>query len=53
MEWIQQHWKDCLDVVAYVVLAASVVAKLTPTTVDDTVVGKLLQVFSLAKAPRP
>lgn len=48
MDWLLANWKDLLDVVAYVVLAASVVAKLTPSVWDDKIVAQILRVLSLA-----
>lgn len=48
MEWFQAHWKDVLDIVAYVVLAFSVVAKLTPNVYDDKVVAAIIRLLSLA-----
>jgi len=48
MGWIMENWKVVLDVVAYVVLAVSLVARLTPWTWDDTVAGFLLRLLSFA-----
>ena len=48
MEWIMDNWKSVLDVVAYVVLGFSVVAKMTKNTWDDNIAGKLLRLLSMA-----
>lgn len=50
MDWVMNHGMDLLNVVAYVVLAASVVAKITPNVYDDKVVSFLLRLLSLAPA---
>lgn len=33
--WVKDNGKDLIDIVAYVVMIASVVVKLTPTLKDD------------------
>lgn len=48
MEWILANWKSVLDIVAYIVLAASLVAKLTPTIWDDKIIAQILRLLSLA-----
>ena len=48
MEWIANHWKEVLDVLAYVVLGASVVSKMTKNVWDDKIVAMLLRILSLA-----
>lgn len=48
MDWVMNHGMDVLNVAAYVVLAFSVIAKLTKATWDDNVVGFLLRLLSLA-----
>lgn len=50
MDWVMEHWKDVLDVAAYVVLAASIVSKMTKNVYDDKVVSALLRILSLAPA---
>ena len=41
MEWLVSNWETILTVSVAVLAAASVVTKLTPTPVDDTVVAFL------------
>lgn len=60
MEWLMNNWKDLLDIVAYVVLIASVVVKLTPTQKDDAIllpiikfIGKYLALDKYGPADRP
>lgn len=40
--WLSEHWKEVADVVAYAIAAASIVVKLTPTTKDDVILGKII-----------
>lgn len=35
MDWIIQNWWDILTTITYIVTAASFIAKLTPSKVDD------------------
>ena len=42
MEWIINHWGDLALIVTGVISVASVIAKLTPTTVDDNILGKFI-----------
>lgn len=35
--WFQAHWADIASTIAYIIAAASVVVKLTPTLKDDNV----------------
>jgi len=60
MEWLTSNWKDLLDIVAYVVLIASVIVKLTPTQKDDALIlpiikfiGKYLALDKYSPAERP
>jgi hypothetical protein len=48
MEWIMNHGMEILNIVAYVVLAASIIAKFTKNVYDDKVVNFLLRLLSLA-----
>ena len=52
MEWIQAKWVSITAIVGGVVTIASVVVKLTPSTVDDAYLQKVIDVLkalSLAK----
>lgn len=40
--WVKAHWLDVTTVVAYVIAAASVIVKLTPTQKDDAILGKVV-----------
>ncbi len=60
MEWVTNHWKEIVDVVAYIIAAASIIVKLTPTLKDDILLGKvvntgvkILALFSLNKTILP
>ena len=43
-EWVQGHGDQVLQIITYIVAAASAIAALTPTPADDTFVGKLYKV---------
>jgi len=43
MEWITANWTSIIAIVTGVVTVASIVAKLTPTEVDDNIVGFLIK----------
>ena len=49
MEWFLMHWKDMIEIVLMVLGTGSLVAKLTPTTVDDKWIGKIINWVGLAK----
>lgn len=49
MEFILNNWQDLLDAVAYIVLGASVLVKLTPAKWDDTAVAYLMKYIALNK----
>jgi len=40
--WIQAHWLDVTNVIAYVIAIASIVIKITPTTKDDAILAKIV-----------
>jgi len=44
--WIQAHWLDVTTIIAYVIAAASVIVKLTPTTKDDDILNKIVKFLS-------
>lgn len=43
--WIQENWGSIVIIITSVVTAASVIAKLTPTEVDDNWVGKIIKLM--------
>lgn len=50
--WIVQNWAYILSALFGVIVVASIIVKLTPTTKDDSVLGKIIGVIdhlSLAK----
>jgi hypothetical protein len=49
MNWFFANWTDVLDIFAYVIAAASIVVKFTPTKIDDKWVGKIALWLSLAR----
>lgn len=47
--WIILHKEDIWIVFASIVTTASVIAKLTPSSLDDKIIGKILKLISLNK----
>jgi len=46
IEFIQAHWQDAVNVIAYIIAGASIVVKLTPTPKDDAVLAKIVKFLS-------
>jgi len=42
MDWILSHWDRLLEAVAFIISGASIIAKMTPTEVDDNLLGKFI-----------
>lgn len=53
MEWINNHWNDILSVVGAVILAITLVVRLTSTDKDDTFWAKCLKVLSALSLCNP
>jgi len=49
MEWFLIHWQALVEIILAILGAASLIAKLTPTSVDDKWVGKFINWVGLAK----
>ncbi len=47
MNWLTENWMDVVNVVAYVIAAASIVTKFTANKLDDKIVGKILNFLAL------
>jgi len=47
--WITANWSDLLQTVLAILGAASLVAKFTPTTLDDKWIGKIINLAGLTK----
>jgi predicted metal-dependent phosphoesterase TrpH len=45
MEWLQANWVNVFAAIGGIVTAATLIVKLTPTTKDDEVVGKVREVW--------
>ena len=45
MEWITANLTDIIAIITGIITVASIIAKLTPTEIDNKVVGKILQVI--------
>lgn len=51
-KWIVGNWEYIVSVFCGVVAVASIIVKITPTTKDDSVLGKILKIldhFSIVK----
>jgi hypothetical protein len=42
MDWVLSHWDDLVEAAALIIAGASIIAKLTPTMVDDNLLGKFI-----------
>ena len=42
MEWLLTNWVDITAIIGGVVFVASILAKLTPTQVDDNIIGQII-----------
>ena len=49
MGWFLANWQSVVEIVLMVLGAASLVAKLTPTKVDDLWIGRIINLIGLAK----
>jgi hypothetical protein len=47
MEWITANWGSIIAVITGIISVASIIAKLTPTEVDDGIVAKLLKLIDV------
>ena len=45
MEWLIENWDTIVQGITAIVTGASILAKLTPTQVDDEFIGKILQII--------
>ena len=45
MEWFTTHSVEIINAIAYIVTGASIIVKLTPTTLDDAIIGKVMTVL--------
>lgn len=46
MQWIQVNGKDILAIIGGIVTVASLIVKLTPTSKDDLILGKIIRILS-------
>ena len=46
VSWIQTHWMDIANVIAYAIALASIIVKLTPTPKDDAILSKIVAFLS-------
>ena len=45
MEWITTNLTEIIAIITGIVTVASIIAKLTPTEIDNKVIGKILQMI--------
>lgn len=57
LAWIAEHWDEVASAIAYIVTAASIVVKLTPTQEDDRFLARyvlpLLNVLAINPKTKP
>ena len=53
IDYIQQNWATVVEVVLAVIGLASVIVKITPTTKDDEILGKIKNFISKFIALNP
>jgi len=41
VSWVGAHWADIAQMIAYIIAAASIGVRLTPSTKDDEILGKV------------
>jgi hypothetical protein len=51
--WISAHWADILAVYGGVVVLATAIVKLTPTTKDDDILGKVIKLVDYFSTVNP
>lgn len=42
VKFIQTHWADVANAIAYAIALASIIVKITPTKVDDGILDKII-----------
>jgi Co/Zn/Cd efflux system component len=47
MEFLKANWVDVLNIVCYIVTAASIITKFTKNTWDDAIISKILRILAL------
>ncbi len=45
INWFVQNWTTVLNIIAYIISAASLIVKLTPTPNDDTALAKIIDIL--------
>ena len=43
IDWLITNWSNILEIIAYIISAATVIVKLTPTLKDDAFLKKVIQ----------
>jgi len=46
VQWFQANWGNIASTIAYIIAAASIIVKLTPTLKDDDVLLKIIKFIS-------
>lgn len=47
IEWITQHWDDVLAVYGGLVALSTAIVKITPSTKDDAIVSKIINILDM------
>jgi hypothetical protein len=53
MNWIMTNWVSIMAAVGCLVSAASIIVKLTPSTEDDAILGKIVKVLDYLSVVNP
>jgi len=51
--WFQANIGDIINIIAYIIAGASIIVKLTPSTKDDAILGKIIAFLSKYIALNP
>lgn len=43
IDWLLNNWSNILEIVAYIISAATIIVKLTPTLKDDAFLKKVIK----------
>ena len=53
MDWLLTNWVDVVQVITYVGAIASIVVRITPTTVDNAILDKVIGLLNFLALNKP
>lgn len=53
MDWLTEHWVDIFAVIGGLVTAATTIVRLTPSTKDDEILGKVIKILDWFSVVNP